>query len=478
MIAPMYVEIRERQADGSEHTVATFRCEGRVVTCDNPVLWNHLMQASGGVIVGERGRRFYPQNGESYLENLRFQYRGPYLFAMVIGSPESPEPLVAASTTLPPEPAVVVEIPEDPGECQAAQDRWLFLLSVFWGAAEFSSAHEALETVARLLEAECGLSTREVFADEDLRMRLQRARHGVTPPPVVPRLAEKVERYWQGLVTSLRRGDRPRALVQARLMGEVLRNLQDHLPQWLQENGLVVLPEREAVGVRAGEAESSWEELRWDPATGDAASIDVDPTGPMPPGIDPVGFLDRASRRAFRAIQRAVECAPRGELHTAMITLRQAVSYEPARNEARTLLGEVLLRIDHPRAESELHKALLVETLRRGPNALLDAKVGSYLRQIRVHQALARCALFEGRVLEARGHLERGRRAFDELELIGAQDGASGFSEDDVRALADGLDRVLTNLSRDGIGSPPARGRVTPASRARDSSLDPDGSAG
>lgn len=477
-MAPMHVEIRELQADGAERTVATFRCEGRIVTCDNPVLWNHLMQASGGVIVGERGRRFHPRDGESYLLNLRFQYRGPHLFARVVGAPGQAEPEEGVTTTLPPEPAVVVEIPEDPEECRQAQDRWLFLLSVYWGAAEFSAAHEALETVARLLEVTCGLSTYQAFADAELQLRLQRARHGVTPPPVVPRLAEKVERHWQGLVTALRQGDSPRALVKARLMGEVLRNLQDHLPPWLEENHLLVLPEREAVGIRSGEAEASWEELRWETDGGGPPSVELDPEAAIPPpGLDPVGFLDRAARRASRATQRAVETAPRGELHTAMIALRQAVSFEPARNEARTLLGEVLLRMDHPRAESELHKALLVEQLRRGPNSLVDAKVRSYLRQIRIHQALARCALIDGRVREARHQLERGHRVYDELELIGAQDGVYGVSEDDVRALGEGLDRVLDNLSRDGVG-PVRRHRIDgPPSRARESSLDPDGSS-
>ena len=80
----MYVEIRERQEDGSERTVAVFRHEGNVVTCDNAVIWNHLVQATGGVVVGSRGRRYTPHDGESYLRNLRFQYRGPYLFAREI----------------------------------------------------------------------------------------------------------------------------------------------------------------------------------------------------------------------------------------------------------------------------------------------------------------------------------------------------------------------------------------------------------
>jgi len=458
MMALMHVEIREREEDGSERTVATFRCEGQVVTCDNPVLWNHLMQASGGVIVGERGRRFYPKDGEGYLLNLRFHYRGPHLFATVVGAPGGEVPMVEAESTLPPEPVVVVEVPEDPEERLVALDRWLFLLSVYWGAAEFSSTHEALETVARLLEVECGLAAQEAFTDDDLRMRLNRARHGVTPPPVVPRLTEKVERYWQGLVTALRRRDLSRALVQARLMGEVLRNLQENLPSWLHENGLVNLAEHEAVGVRPGEAEASWEDLHWDPAGGGAPSVDLDPAEAPPSSssfqeLDPVGFLDRAARRATRALQRAMESAPRGELHLSMVALRQAVSFAPSRNEARTLLGEVLLRMDHPRAESELHKALLVETLRRGPNALVDARVRSYLRQIRIHQALARCALLEGRAVEARDQLERGRRVYDELELLGAQDGASGVSEEDVRALGDALDRILANLGRSGVGS-------------------------
>jgi len=172
MMRLMRVEIRERQPDGNDQTVAVFRCDGQVVTCDNPVIWNHLIQASGGVIIGERGRRFTPRDGDEYLRNLRFQYRGPYLFAFEVDEPAAqtatPDSLTAR--------AVVVEVPEDTRERRAALDRAIFVLFVQWGAGEVTAAAETRETVSRLLEAETGMDTLEAFADDDLRIRLSQAR--------------------------------------------------------------------------------------------------------------------------------------------------------------------------------------------------------------------------------------------------------------------------------------------------------------
>jgi hypothetical protein len=424
----MHVEIRELQENGRERTVAVFRYDGQVVTCDNAVLWNHLVQATGGAIVGTRGRRFTPHDGEDYLRNLRFQYRGPYLFAREVqdDGAEGDAPTEDNSVT---ELAVVVEIPEDTAERRLALDRALFMLSVYWGAGELKAAAEARESASRLLESEAGYDTADAFVDEDLRIRLNRARYGVTPPPVVPRLTHKVNREWNRLLHASRSSEPRAAIVACQLMGEHMRSLDLALESWAEAEGLYVPPEGECVGMRPGEVATAWRELGW------AADSE-----------DPVGFLDQAVRRSVRALERATETAPRGELHKAMVTLRQAVTYDPSNNEGRTLLGEVLLRMEHPQAMVELHKALFIEQIHDGPGTHPQARLASMFRCIRLHRALARGFLMDGWVDGGRHHLEEASR----LHRNVCDHSSTSVMEldDEVRALGQAIERVLANLRR------------------------------
>ena len=432
----MRVEIRELREDGAERTVAVFRYDGQVVTCDNAVLWNHLVQATGGAIVGERGRRFTPHDGEEYLRNLRFQYRGPYLFARGVEEDDDSQGLADTSVT---ELAVVVEVPEQPEARQAALARSLFMLSMYWGAGELRAALEARETVSRLLEAEVGHDTHEAFVDEDLRIRLNRARYGVTPPPVVPRLTQKVLREHNRLRHAMRRDEPRAALIACHLMGEHLRSMDLALAAWAEEEGVYAPTEGECVGMRPGEVAAAWQELSWQP----------DPE-------DPVGFLDLAVRRSVRALERATEAAPRGELHKAMISLRQAVTYDPSNNEGRTLLGEVLLRMEHPQAMAELHKALFIEQIHDGPGTHPQTRLNSMFRRIRLHRALARGFLVDGWVDGGRHHLEQAMKLHRAVCDHAAT--ASGELDEEVRALGLAIGRVLDNLRRSATrtGSSPA----------------------
>lgn len=77
----MKVEILEQLEDGSQHRIATFEWQEGSVTCDNPVLWRNLVNATGGTITGARGKRFTPEDGLEYLRSLKFHFAGPYLFA-------------------------------------------------------------------------------------------------------------------------------------------------------------------------------------------------------------------------------------------------------------------------------------------------------------------------------------------------------------------------------------------------------------
>lgn len=425
----MHVEIHELQDDGSERVVAVFRCQGDHVSCDNPTIWNHLIQATGGTVVGERGRRFTPRDGEDYLHNLRYQYRGPYLYAREVeddevasGSDSFPE-LVSA------ERAVVVEIPEDARERTLALERSLFLLSVFWGACEIDASIQAQESITRLLESEVGLTTTDAFDSEDLRIRLNQARHGVTPPPVVPRLAGKADREWQRLITALQADEKLEALIHAQLLGEYLRTLGNQLHPWLDQIGMSVPPEGTTIGVRAGEAETAWEELGWSGAE---------------EGNDAMGFLDMASRRSDRALKRAERSAPRGELLKAMIALRQAVGYTPAINEGRTLLGEVLHRMEHPRAESEIRKALYVETVRNNPSLPLQSRLRCMLHMVRQREALARCLLAAGQTAAARDELLEALYQLHEVLDHGGS--GTGVSEEELRAVQTRQSNLIANI--------------------------------
>ena len=427
----MRVEIRERQPDASERTVAVFRCDGRIVTCDNPVIWNHLIQASGGVIIGERGRRFTPRDGDEYLRNLRFQYRGPYLFAIEVDDPATDRDRSSATDSLTAR-AVVVEVPEDAQERRAALGRAIFVLFVQGAAGAVVAAAETRETVSRLLEAEAGIETLEAFSDDDLRIRLNQARYGVTPPPAAQRLAAKVDRQWQLLLGHLGRGTPAKALVHAQLMGEHLRSLGPELEPWATEAGLWIPPERECVGTRPGEVEAAWEELGWTRENDE----------------DSLAFLALASRRSSRGLAQALEAAPRGELYRALVTLRQAVSYDPSDNEGRTLLGEVLLRMEHPHAMVEVHKALFIELLHDGPARRPEDRLGSLLRRIRLHRALARGCLVQGWIAAGRRNLESAMALHRAVCDYGGTGWGGAVSEEEVRALGAEIAAVLDNLSR------------------------------
>ncbi len=447
----MHVEIRERRADGSERTVATFRWDGHVVRCDNPVVWNHLIQATGGVVVGERGRKYTPKDGLEFLRNLRFQYRGPHLFTCEVDAAGASGPSAAAEP--PAEPAFAVEIPDDPDACRAALDRNLFLVSVCWGALEPTAARLAHGAMLRLLEACAGLTVAEAFADPEQRIKLQNARFGVTPPPVIPRLTARADREWQRLKIAVHRGELRRALIRGQLFGEFLRLISVHGDAWLAELGQPAPQEGCVVGARAGEPEAAWDELEWVCGDGDGA----------------LGFLDRASRRASRAIERAAHSAPGGELHQAMVALRQAVTFDPWANEGRTLLGEVLLRMDHPMAEQELLRALLVERARFGAGAPPATRQGSILRQLRQHQALARCTLAQGRIRDGRFHVERALALVDDARELAGSGKGGALDEEAMREVADRLLAVLANLARDLPGGPaPSDGRGIPPEEATD----------
>lgn len=77
----MKVDILEQLEDGSQRRIATFEWRDGALSCDNPVLWRNLMNATGGVITGARGKRYSPEDGVEYLRSLRFHFAGPYLFA-------------------------------------------------------------------------------------------------------------------------------------------------------------------------------------------------------------------------------------------------------------------------------------------------------------------------------------------------------------------------------------------------------------
>ncbi len=427
----MHVEIRERRADGGERTVATFRWDGHVVRCDNPVVWNHLIQATGGVVVGERGRKFTPRDGEDFLRNLRFQYRGPYLFTCEVddqtgetrAEPEEP----------PPEPALVVEIPEDEEERLQALDGSLFALHVSLGALEITAARVAHSSVIRLLEACYGRTVAEAFSDSEQRIKLQNARFGVTPPPVVPRLIGRADREWGRLKIAIHRDEETTALIRAQLMGEYLRLVDMHDNAWPGEVGQPRPLEGRCVGVRPGETDSAYEELEWVRSEGDSA----------------LGYFERASRRSARAIERASQRAPGGELHKALVALRQAVTFDPWDNEGRTLLGEVLLRMDHPLAEQELERALLVERVRYGAGAPPAMRLGSTLRQLRQHQALARCRLGQGRVHAGQRHLARGLELVEQVKELSGTGKGGAVDEEQMRETTDRMLAVLANLARD-----------------------------
>jgi tetratricopeptide (TPR) repeat protein len=89
----MKVDILEHLEDGTQRRVATFHWRDGELNCDNPVLWKHLMNSSGGVIIGARGKRFYPRDGVEYLRNLKYQFAGPYLYAQPPVETEGPEPV-------------------------------------------------------------------------------------------------------------------------------------------------------------------------------------------------------------------------------------------------------------------------------------------------------------------------------------------------------------------------------------------------
>lgn len=427
----MHVEIRERRADGGERTVATFRWDGAVVRCDNPVVWNHLIQATGGVVIGERGRKYTPKDGEDFLRNLRFQYRGPYLFTCEVDDVTGE--ISAPPEEPPPEPAVAVEIPEDEDERLEALDRSLFVLSIALGALEVTGARVAHSAMIRLLEACTGQTVAQAFSEPEQRIRLQNARFGVTPPPVIPRLIARADREWGRLKIAIHRGEDAAALIRAQLLGEYLRLVDMHENAWLGEVGQPRPVEGGCVGVRPGEPEVAWAELDWIRSEGDSA----------------LGYFERAARRASRAIERASQRAPAGELHKALVALRQAVTFDPWANEGRTLLGEVLLRMDHPLADQELERALLVERVRYGTGAPPAARLGSTLRQLRQHQALARCRLGQGRIRAGQRHLVRGLELVETVrELAGSGKGGT-VDEEGMRATTDRMLAVLANLARD-----------------------------
>ncbi len=479
----MKVDIHEQLEDGTRRRIATFFWRGGEIQCDNPVLWKHLMNSNGGVIIGSRGKRYYPRDGADYLRNLRYQFAGPYLHA---GPVEEEDGDVEEASAVP---------AGEPSESPGGDVSSLATVKVAskWSAAPGSSArrHRASgrgRSGGRLLtdlrsgtvsaregnlsredlEAVCGGVYRAAVAFRGLAYRVARAemdglletltrltgveRGGMArtfeareaylelryQPPSrqnYEKLWGRATRYWEMFLDVLERGEIGQALWPLYMTWEAMRCLPEHRVEWLGANGF-----EESRGVRPAGASAEGVLEAWE-RHGIGAF--------RKRGLSR-SLLEEAFAGAESRFQAAVAAFRDADFSRAEAEARAALTIDPGLADARLLLGDILRRLDQPGpALVELQRAVELVTLQARADKGRIRDPGSLLRLARTRSCIGKTLLSEGRIRAAIGHLDRATDLLDRLDRTETSEGEDGGLVPAVHEEGRATHGLLERLYRD-----------------------------
>ncbi len=477
----MKVDIHEQLEDGSRRRIATFFLRGGEIQCDNPVLWKHLMNSNGGVIIGSRGKRYYPRDGIEYLRNLKYQFAGPYLHAGPVEEEEwdreevtdpmvgagRAEPDVSSLTTVKTAPQPTRERgggrPRRTGTGRV-RERVLFseLRSRGAGSRDSRLSREDLEAVCggvyRAAAAFRGLAydvarvemddllatlTRLVGVDRAETARAFESREAYLElcyqPPSrqnYEKLWARASRYWDTFLEVLETGDLEQALWPLFMTWEAMRCLPQHRAGWLRANEFEPVAAARPAGTSLEEVVEAWQTH----GVGAFRKRGLSRT-----------LLAATSSRAGSRFEAAVAAFREAAFGRSEAEVRAALSIDPGFVEARLALGDILRRLDQAGAALvELQRTVELETLRARGDKAQARDPASLLRLARTRLCIGKTLLSEGRVRTALSHLNRSADAFERLvRLDEADTNDEAFARtvhEEKRVLHGLLERVYRDL--------------------------------
>ncbi len=480
----MKVDILEHLADGTRRRIATFSWRGGEIECDNPLLWKHLMNSNGGVIIGARGKRFYPRDGAEYLRNLKYQFAGPYLHAgpveeedevgpggeggAGVGGGGAPVDVSSLETVKARVPGRSVRSRTSPsargvrGESSSrrAGRRRVRSATRSVRASESALSREDMEAVYggvyRAALAVRGLGfqvaraemeglletiTRLAGVDRDDLLRAFQSRESYLELRYQPpsrqnyeKLWERARSHWQRFLEILEEGELEPALWPLFMVWEAMRCLPAHRAEWLTAQGFESRGETLPAAISFDEIQASWETHGLTAMRKKRLSC---------------ALLDEAFARADQPFQAAVEAFRDASFGRSEVEVRRALAIDPGFIDARLVLGDILRRLDQNAAALvELRHTVELELLRLGSSAGRTRDPASWLRLARARTSLGKTLLGEGRIRAATHQLELGLESLERLgpEAFAGQDEEAARQ---VRAEEAASHRLLERVYRD-----------------------------
>ncbi len=485
----MKVDIHEHLEDGTSRRVATFFWRGEEIACDNPVLWKHLMNSNGGVIIGSRGKRYYPRDGAEYLRNLKYQFAGPYLHAGPVEEEEGDRPdaarvvagtsgatssrdLSSLDTVKTQQTKVRPDGTGGPSRRPPPDRRagpWSRSCRQGAGQGEGRKSGQAdtlsrndLETVCggvyrasaalrglggdvarletdRLLEAItqiAGVDRGELTRAFESREAYLELRYQPPSRQNYEKLWHRAGQYWMKFLDVLEAGEIETALWPLYMVREAMRCLPAHRTEWLAANDFEDYSGTYPAGTSPEDVEESWQ------VHGRAAF--------RKKGLSRV-LLEEAFGRTPERFEAAVVAFREAEFGRSEAEARRALSIDPGFIDARLVLGDILRRLDQATASMvELQRTVELEVLRARAAKGRSPDATSLLRLARARVCIGKTFLSEGRIRSATAQLERGVDTFERMSRgssAGFQDEAATRQvRDEKMAVHHLLERIYRDL--------------------------------
>jgi len=428
----MKVDIVEHLEDGTQRRIATFHWRDGELNCDNPVLWKHLMNSGGGVIIGARGKRYYPRDGVEYLRNLKFQFAGPYLHAQPLDEAVDLEiptvPRVGSGGTLtgswsaPVPPAPVLERTEEPAPVARAVT----------GRSATPIVRPSTPAASRARELRKGQNVkevREVREGRDAReFRKARETEGELSREVLERICGGVFR------------------LSSALRGIAIGLARDEADQLLKLLTELMQTDLEALK-RAYESREEYLEMRYQP----------------PSRVNYLRMWERLHRswqtfldvleavyaQASESLKRSVGFFQQASLGQAEGEVRQALRIDPGSAEARLLLGDLLRRLDRvPEALAELQQGVELDLIGRRATQTGSERTAAHLRMARARMCIGRTLLGLGRVREAVDQFEKALEHLEDLTRKTLPEALEELERAQLREELSTLHRLLEPIYR------------------------------